>query len=103
MSCTNHVLAFHHNDKRPEIISLKEERLFWLMISEVSVHDHSTSLLWACGGTGHYGKRVWQRRLVHFMAAGRVPASPSRVHPQSLNFSKVLQAGAFGGHSGSKL
>lgn len=36
-------------DTRLEEVSLKEERLFLLMVSEASVHSQLAPLLWACG------------------------------------------------------
>jgi hypothetical protein len=45
------VLAFCCCDELLETINLKGWKgLFWVMVSEISVHGHFALLLWACGG-----------------------------------------------------
>jgi hypothetical protein len=43
--------TFYYCDKIPEKNQLKRRKdLFWLAVSEVSVHNCLATLLWACGG-----------------------------------------------------
>jgi hypothetical protein len=51
------LVTFCHFDKRAEKINLKEERLTWLMVSEVL--DHGCLVTQAFGEAEHQDRKTW--------------------------------------------
>lgn len=45
--------------------------LFWLIISEGSVHDQLVPSLWACGDTVHHGRSTSGRKPFHIKRVGK--------------------------------
>jgi hypothetical protein len=43
--------------------------LFWLTVSEVSVHGWLALIFLGHGNREHHGERVWQSKVFYFMAA----------------------------------
>jgi hypothetical protein len=53
------VLVFLLLRQIPERINLRRKDLFWLVVSEVSVHDQLTALFLGCGEAEEHGRRAW--------------------------------------------
>ena len=57
--------------KIPDLTTERRQDLFWLMISEVSVHDQSAPLLWLCGKRDHHNSSIVAGKTTRLMAAER--------------------------------